>query len=321
MDQEFYDQLEAVFTNVGRDEVWKRNIGGHEIWLCSPPLPGQYKINEAMGTRELGTNVVLESKRIGLSYAIVGLDGLDFTSLRDAGPVIPVKQRDGKTLKVSLDKFIYEKLATWSGQLVDDVFSVFGDLEESQQKQNLKDVKFENAKDPELELLELEARVAELRQALGKPPLVEASGAETETETETEVKPSEESEPSSNEDFNPFRIVEENVAEAPPPLIVPRSASEVPPVRRQPHVPVAITSGPQARLDPLSVHPEPRVRCITDEDIGAPDGLPVRSGNGYAVFASDDVIEPRAAVSSPKPIVVDKLPAQAINPRFVRPPR
>jgi hypothetical protein len=118
-------------------------------------------------------NVINETKRVTLSFSIVGINELDLREYRDNIPRFPGISKDGSKVKVTLDRYIYNKMTYWGAQYIDDVFSVFADLIETDQKENLKNIKFENAKDPESELEELQKKVDELREALGKPRLVE----------------------------------------------------------------------------------------------------------------------------------------------------
>jgi hypothetical protein len=176
MDTEELLELEQAFTNVGREEIWEKQIGDHSIKLSPISFPAQEKVNEVLSNKALGNNVVAETKRVTLSHSIVGLDGIDLTKYREAGPVFTILDRkSGKNLKVVLDRYVYEKLNTWSAQYIDDLFEVYADLNESHQKSNLKNIKFENLKEPQIELLELEERVSELRRQLGKPQLIEGA--------------------------------------------------------------------------------------------------------------------------------------------------
>jgi len=170
---DFLEELDLAISNVGTNQVWKRKIGDMEIWISPITVTGQDKVNDAITKTDLGAGVVSEGKKVTLSHAIVGINDFDLTDYRDGSPVFPVKGRDGKPAKVSLDKYLYNKMASWSAHLIDDVFAVYADLMETFQKENVKDIKFENAKHPIQELAELEARASELRAQLGMKPLVE----------------------------------------------------------------------------------------------------------------------------------------------------
>lgn len=172
---DFLADLERNITNLGSTKHWKRQFGDTTIWLSPITLFGQERVNETINSanENAGLNLINETKRVTLSHSIVGINDIDLREYRDSVPRFPSSSKDGKIVKVTLDKYVYNKMITWGAQLVDDIFSVFADLIESEQKENLKNIKFENAKDPLEELEELEAKVAVMRESLGKPPLVE----------------------------------------------------------------------------------------------------------------------------------------------------
>lgn len=300
MSDDLFAELERNLTNVGSNKVWKRQIGDFTVWFSPITLQGQEKVSELLGNSEkIGLNIINETKRITLSYSIVGINDVDLREYRDNQPHFPVIGRDGKHTKVSLDKYLYIKMQDWSAQFIDDAFSILSDLFESDQKENLKNIKFENAKDPNDELLELEARVSELRENLGKPQLVE--------KTKVDVKPAEpvkpvvqprvdEPEPSDVE-FDPFMKVSGSV---------PRGV-EKPDITRNDNKPVA-----------------PPVRTIPD--------IPVldrtfKDANGNVINAyvpnpsvPNEVIEsPTVPVRVPPPVINPTV--QNHNPRFSPPSR
>jgi hypothetical protein len=173
---DFIAELERNINKVGTDVIWKRKIGSTTLWLSPITLMGQERVTEILSNAdEIGTALVHETKRMTLANSIVGINDLDLREYRDAGPCLPGVGKDGKPTKLTLDKYLHSKLAGWSAQFIDDSFSILADLMESLQKEHLKEISFENAKDSIEELKELEARVADLREQLGKPPLVEAS--------------------------------------------------------------------------------------------------------------------------------------------------
>jgi len=181
---DFISELDQALTNVGTDVVWKRKIGKIELWLSPMSVSGQEKVTAALDQVTPGLNLVAESKKITLSNSIVGVNKLDFRSYRGTNkPEFPITGRDGKMVNVAIEKYLYEKMSGWSTDYLDDVFRVYADLMETFQRDNLKDIKFENAKDPRTELEELESRVSALRAQLGLPQLTEKSDEET-------VKPS-----------------------------------------------------------------------------------------------------------------------------------
>jgi hypothetical protein len=172
MDQDFFTDLEAAFTGAGADTLWKRRVNGILIWLSPLTMNGQAKLVETIEGYK-GPNTYGESKRVTLSHSIVGVNDTDLRQYRDGAAVFPQMNRKGEMVNVPLDKYLYGKMGGWGSQFVDDLYTVFGDMSETVEKQNLKDVKFENSKDPREELAEHMAKVAELRDQLGMKPLVD----------------------------------------------------------------------------------------------------------------------------------------------------
>src|SRR5580704_2020168 len=125
---DFIDALDSVLSNVGTDIYWKRHVGDLELWLSPLSVVGQERVTSAIGKAEIGTNIVGESKRTTLANSIVGINSTDLRSYRDGAPVFPSKNREGKVIKVQLEKYLYEKMSRWSHQYLDDVFEVYADL-------------------------------------------------------------------------------------------------------------------------------------------------------------------------------------------------
>jgi len=313
-------------------------IGGTEIWFSPIPYTAQLKANETIANENLGTAAVQETKRIALSHSIVGFDQFDLRKYRDAGPVFPLivveKEKGGKSVqkdvKVELSKYIYEKLAGWDSELVDTAFDVFADLMESNKKDAVKDVKFENAKDPVDELAEAEARAASLREQLRLPPMVEVSrepagepGGRTREELEEDeplnapnFAPPDEGEGEGEDagpvdpDFNPFQPVQteargpapEPVRSVPVPEPQPRELSAIEraleqrgsgPVVARPAVPAQVGS---------TSSPEKPYEATPSVDVGVVE----QQGE-------------RQVVDPPK---IDRKPGgQSRNPRFSPPGR
>jgi len=205
---DFFSELERNLTNVGSSKYWKKEVGDIVIWLSPITTFGQEKVNDLLvNTDSLGLNIINETKRVSLSFSIVGINDIDLREFRDTVPRFPVQGRDGKATKVSLDKFIYHKMNSWSAQYIDDLFSVLTDCLESEQKENLKNIKFENAKDPVEELKELEEKAAEIRSNLGMPKMVEYKETpKPEPTPEKEVEAVSETSEVSPE-FDPFTVV------------------------------------------------------------------------------------------------------------------
>lgn len=199
MDDTFFQELDAHITNAGTDKVWKKQVGHILVWFSPIPYTAQLKANQTILDEELGTSAVQETKRVALSHSIVGFDAFDLREFRNSGPVFPMTVMEGRTpksVKVELHKYVYLKMAGWDSEMVDAAFEVFADLMESNKKEIVRDIKFENLKDPAEELMELEARAAELREGLNLPRMIEDS------EDDPSPKKSRKSEEEHGEDYD-----------------------------------------------------------------------------------------------------------------------
>lgn len=186
MDETFFQELDSHISNIGSDKIWKRTIGDIEIWFTPISYTGQGKAMDKLLSDGEGT--LAETKRLSLANSIVGIGQFDLRKYRHAGPVFPIWIRDeeGKRVqaKVDLQKYVYDKISGWDSEFVDVAYKVFADLMEGHSKFLVKDIKFENLKSPTEELAELDQRVAELRDSLGLPQLVEPEKILSEEEIE-----------------------------------------------------------------------------------------------------------------------------------------
>ena len=291
---DFLADLERNITNLGSSKYWKKQIGDVVLWLSPITLHGQERVNEILANSEnLGMNVINETKRVTLSFSIVGINDIDLREYRNNQPIFPSIGKDGKPTKVALDKYIYNKMQAWSSQFIDDVFSVMADLIQTEQKENLKNIKFENAKDPEEELAELESRVAELRENLGKPQLVEAKKVEEKEPEEAPVINQLPSRDVVEVDFDPFAKVTKQA-----PASVPGQS--------QPQVPIPQPQAP--------VPQTPIERIVKD-----PNGNPINAFTSSPSVPNEVVEAPSIQVKSPPP-VIDPVVVNR-NPRFSPPTR
>lgn len=286
MDDNFFKQLDEALTNVGSDKYWERKIGGHAVWLSPVPFKSQHKINELLSNSELGANIIGEVKRMTLSYAIVGFDGHDLRPYRNDTPQFPTfDSREKKQVKVALHKYLSHKMEEWGTEWVDSAFEVFADIMETVKKENLKEVKFDNAKNKRDELDELEEKVRDLRDDLDMPRLVEEKPEpEKPVTTEPVVPVVPESVP---EPFSPFQKLPQAVVE---------------PFHQTPVVPVPTVVTPTMPTGAKSVEI---------------DGVGTTSSPGkpYVAGMPVDVIEERPPRDAPPPIEIDPV-RQSINPRF-----
>ena len=224
MDAEFLAELDKDLTEVGLDEVWKREVGGRIVWISPVPFDGQGVINERMTDETLGVNFAFETKRLTMSYAIAGFGNKDLRPFRTKGPIFPITDREGKTVKVTLQKYIYEKMAVWGDPWIDAVFDVFADLMETHKVETLEKIEFKNNKEPLDELTELELRAGMLREQMGMPQMTEVGSEAARTEEPDGEGPVGPQEPSPEPpdvngptgppeeprlDFDPFEKIEE----------------------------------------------------------------------------------------------------------------
>ncbi len=169
MTDDFISELEGKLSKVGSTKVWKRKISGVELWISPITVAGQDRLTDVMSKAdELGAQLIGEVHRWTIANAVVGVDNLDLRKYRDVGPCLPSRDREGKPVNVTLERYLYDKISGWSATLLVDAFTVYTDVSDIHQRENLAEVKFDSVKDPAEELKELEARVAELRRSLGR---------------------------------------------------------------------------------------------------------------------------------------------------------
>jgi hypothetical protein len=318
MDLEFLKDLEESFSNVGTSEVWKREIGGRTIWFSPISAIGQTKISDTLTNSDLGSNVILESKRQTLAHAVVGIDEIDLRSYRFAAPQFPIiDPRQKKEVLVELPAYIYSKMNSWGAEFIDDAFRVFADLIESHKNENLKSVKFENVKDPVVELAELEARIAELRSELNMAPLVEASSLPEQVESIPTPPSSLEKDSQSSPPavaFDPFATLQRPGESAKTPLPNVSPATPVaPPVSPAPPDKPPIMTVPV----PIPTH-SPRARRLIAENGDSPfagrESSPEKPFQATPSIPDEVVEQPASRAPIAPPILNPK--SQNKNPRF-----
>ena len=327
MELDFIDELDAAFSNVGSDLLWKRSIGGIELWISPIQFSGQEKVVEAASKIELGANIINESKRITLSHAIVGVGEHDLREYRTS-TVFPVVNKEGKTVKTTLDKYIYYKLGTWGFDFVNNVFLVYADLMETLEKNSLKDIKFDNAKDLREELAELQAKVYELRHQLGMPPLIEGTESPDEMfgdETPGDETP-DESGPEDSGDkipFDPFSVISHRPVHQSKQVIDPRPPTESHP---QPEATRLVAEGGEitqrarelAAVESSFLDQTPTPVVVSGPPVQSP---PVQSPPVVQTQPMrNDVLEQPASRDPVSRPVIDRTNI-SINPRFKPPGR
>jgi len=345
MDPDFLNQLDSHISNIGIDKCWKKQIGDHLIWFSPLTATAQGKVNETLADEDLGINAISETKRITLAHAIVGIDDYDLQEYRDAGPVfsIPGKKK-GEKVKVVLDKYIYTKMRVWGNDWLDLAFEIFADLMESFSKENRKDVKFENVKDPQELLVELEMQVAELRKELGMPQLIESEEEPEEEEAQETAEEAQEEPDEAGvalEDFDPFKTAPDTTGSQEEPIPGPAPVAQptppepalVEPVQEAPQNPQAVVSVPTpdpAKLSPIEQAIEQRAHARRAQPQGAVGGRKIIDAkesslehpiNPTPSVPRDEIVD--KPVDRPSgPVKVDKKTKhQSRNPRFKKPDR
>jgi len=301
---DFIDDLEKSMSGVGASTVWKKKFGDTVMWLSPITFRGQEAITELLGQADkVGINIINETKRMTLSHTIVGIGDTDLTAYRDGDPIFPSVGRDGRPAKVQLDRYIHHKIMKWSSQLVDDIFNVLGDLMETHSKENLAEIKFENAKDPEQELRELEDRVAELRESLGKPQLVEKSSSTSSSVKAQEEAPADHPEAQAGPSvlevpFDPFAAVAAKEGARDRQVPAPKQPAPAPAM--------TVEDGP---TDPFET-----VEIASEREINIPGVGPVKA---YVATPSvpGEVVESRGEQSRVAPPIIDPV-SDNRNPRF-----
>ncbi len=308
MDDSFFKDLDEHITNVGTDKYWKKKIGNIVLWFSPIPYTGQLRANETLAklsqlkNDESGIDAIQETKRITLSHSIVGFDEYDLRKFRFDGPCILVND---STLKIELHKYIYQKMAGWDSEFVDVAFDVFADLSETNRKEILKDVTFDNIKDYREELEELETKAANLRDQLDMPQMTEISKINEEEDNEEEDNINKEK---SENDFDPFKIIkiDEEVYASdtiPPTSLISNEPDKISPIQKE----LESRKIKEAQSDTL-INGEKDIVSTADNPHGSIPSVP------------DEIIENQAnkkTVNFPR---IDPL-VQSINSRFQPPQR
>lgn len=341
LDEDVIADLDRQLSNVNSEKYWPRKIGDLDIWFSTVSFEHSNLAKKSLQQEEFGLE---ETKRVTLSAAIVGVNGLDLRQARIQDKPIKIKGPDGKYQFLSLQEFIYRRIAKWDAEFVELAYEVFADIMASHNRDMAKDLVFENARTPLEELEELEEKVANARQKLGLPPLVEAqriadqapeaapaeaAPAEGDLEVEPEEEPVRAPPPADvdfegpEDDFDPFKAVKApqrgpsaEPAQARPPRadvsVLEEDDLPLPPRRSAPAVPVP---------DPPSAEPKtPSAIELALEQ--RRNSSPLAKGVGAHVAqpsVPSEVIEKPAVRSQVLPPSLDpKAASQSPNPRFRR---
>jgi len=341
-DDDIIAEIDRELSNVNLDKCWKKQIGDLNLWFSTVSYEHSNLAKKSL-KEEFGLE---ETKRVTLSAAIVGFGETDLREYRITGKKFKVKGKDGKQVFLSLQEFIYSRIANWDAEFVDLAYDVFADLMASHNKDLSKNIVFENARTPLEELEELEERAADMRRTLGLPPLVEAQRlADAVEEASQEAPPEEEPvrdeapAPSAadvdyegaEEDFDPFQAVKRGAARVARPAEPAASDPDPEPVR-PPREDVSAMSDdeelpfPKAGASvPVPTPPpaEPRTPSAIESAMAARSrSTPLAPGVPTHVAqpsVPSEVIEKPAAVQVVQPPRFDpKASAQSRNPRFRR---
>ena len=316
-DLDFLDELDKKVSNINLDIFWDKIIGGHKVRLSPIDFTHQMKVKAVLQNNNDEVNNVLdEIKRITISGALTGFDGLDFQNKRQLGKTFKIKGTNGKKDElVDFSELLYRKLAHWDAEFIDLVFEVFTDLMETHRKEMSKDVVFENSKSPREELEELEMKVSELRMRLKLPPLVEAKKlTEDEVPENSEPEESSEESPPDEEEFNPF---EKKVSVEPESIntgLEESSVVETPPVSQS-------TQGSDKELSPIERALQKRVGgppVSLTVPVVVPPGSRILAHQAQPSVESDVVEAPAQRKVVDPPIIDPRVDRQNVNPRFKR---
>lgn len=320
-DLDFLNELDEKVSNINLDIYWDRVIGGHKVRLSPIDFTHQTKVKAVLQKNNEENNVLDEIKKITLSGALTGFDGLDFQDKRQLGKVFKVKGTNGRKDEfVDFSELLCRKLAHWDAEFIDLVFEVFTDLMETHRKEMSKDVIFENSKSPREELEELEMKVSELRIRLKLPPLVEAKKL-TEDETSENSEPEESSpeeslpeESSPEEEFDPFeRKVSVKPESVSPKLEEPEIAEtfSAPPLQSAPErEPSAIEKALLKRGNSPNISLAVPVVMPSGSRIIAHQAQPSVESDVVEMPAQRKVVDP--------PVIDPQVNRQNVNPRFKR---
>lgn len=308
MEIDIFDELDAKLSNLGCETIWKRKIGNYLIWISPPNQEAQMMINETMANTDFGVHAISEIKRTSLSFAIVGIDGVDLSKYDQFGPF----KKGDKQYYLTRQKYLHEKIKKWGAQYIDDVFKVFSDLMETHEKDNLKDIHFENLKEPREELDELEVRAAEIRSRMGLPPLKESAPITLDMVEERENTKEEPEQTTS--DANPFNAVPPDVlekAESTPLLRVDQAQVKVKPIQVPDEIPVEKPKG-VTRIDEKleAIQAEMAASAALGSQANPHQSLP---------SIAQEVIDQPSSRIDPKQVIIDRVPTQNVNPRFAKP--
>jgi len=307
MDKDFLSELDKTISNIGTDKTWERTIGGIRVLFSPISYEAQLKINETIQNSDLGSAILAESKRVTLSYAIVGIGEHDFHEYRDTPPQFPVRDRSGNTKKVSLNDYLYSKMGKWDTQFLDDCFSVFADLMNSHVKENLKDIKFENLKDPLDEMNDLVIRVAEIREQLGLPHLIDPIKEPEKLRVEPEEVEKTIDNVGNDLPEERMNIPADFAPEFKPDLVVPGLPDSGLKIEELPESLFEKINNPP--VPPIQIESKPVEPIRHERMTSANKPFTPRSS------LSDEVIETKTVVGNASDLKIDKVPENR-NPRF-----
>jgi hypothetical protein len=345
MESDIFQDLEKKVTNIGTDEIYKKKIGQLTVWFSPLNYVDQGFMQAALEDAA-NPNSLQTAKLKALARSIVGIDEIDLRPFRNSGPsfTIPdLKNPDNKSKKskVDLAKYLEYKIHSWGQVFVDLAFDVFSDITETSKKKFSEGLVFDNAKDPRIELAELEVRVHELRSQLGLPVLEERVGSRYKNaQGEPEIPEPDGPTPDlSGVEFNPEpadetfsakTIAEEESAEEEvepkSPVVAPPAVDDIlnsveppePPPEPVRTIPIIKPAVPAGNPSPITQAMNARQNVARPVRQVPPNAVssPTRPFDPTPSVNTDGVIEQPMTRANHRPRTDPSVTSQSVNPRF-----
>lgn len=276
---DFLESIDKAFTSIGMERRWTRRIAGRDFTFMPITYTGSHRWKDSVIQSVESTNSILDSRRIMLSEAIVGIGDIDFSNIDPSEKIFKVTV-DGKSRAMNIREYLAHKMLGWDSQLIEDIFNVYADITESFSTENLKDVVFENVRDPKARLADLTSQVNELRSELNLEPLIDPDDVSVET--------------------SPHQMIQEEEDDSPQTVDIPER------VERYTPVPSVLFPKKAESPTPISQTPEPKTN----------PSKPYVPANVSEIIKGLDAEIPEKIVVDPSRI--DVVQEQSVNPRFRR---
>lgn len=277
---DFLESIDKAFTSIGMEKRWVRVIAGRKFIFGPISYTGSHRWKDTILQSIESANTVLDSRRIMLSEAIMGVDDIDFSGIDPSEKKFQVRV-DGKVRAMNIREYLAHKMLDWDSQLIEDMFNVYADITQSMSSDNLKEVVFENVRDPRAMLVDLTSQVNELRAELNLEPLIDPSDVKVET--------------------HPHQSIQEE--DTPPTVDIPD--------RVERYTPVPSVLHPQKSAVPADVPSAP----TTPEPKTHPSKPYVPSSVADIIKGLDAEVPDKVVFDPSK---IDSVQEQSVNPRFRR---